>query len=282
MGYNEIIDGLEQTAAENIRIEQGDFYADGILYCGKCRTPKQTRITIFGVERTPFCLCRCGAEQRDREERERRQAERQAKIRERRRECFPDRDMMFCTFGADDGSNPKIGKMCRNYAEKFAEFRKDGKGLLLFGPVGTGKSFYAAAIANELIDRGYTCLVTNFSRLVNTIMGMYAGRQEYIDALNGYDLLIIDDLAAERDTEFMNEVVYSVIDSRNRAGLPLIITTNLTGDELKHPADMNKQRIYSRLFEMCIPIEVTGTDRRRNKLKKDYANYLRMLEDKEE
>lgn len=277
MGYNEIIDGLEQTAAEHIRFEPGDFYADGLLYCGKCRTPKQTRVTIFGVERTPFCLCRCGAEQRDREERERRQAERQARIAEKRRECFPDRELMSCTFGKDDGANAKISKICRNYSEKFADFRKDGKGLLLFGTVGTGKTFYAAAVANELIDRGYTCLVTNFTRLVNTIQGMYTGRQEYIDALNGYDLLVIDDLAAERNTEYMNEIVYSVIDSRNRAGLPLIITTNLTADELKHPADMNKQRIYSRLFEMCLPIEVTGTDRRRDALKRDYDAYLNML-----
>lgn len=275
--FDKIIAEAEAAAADHIRIEQGDYYEDGLLYCGKCHTAKQVKVRIFGIERKPYCLCKCAAEQRAREERERRQAERQALIRERRRECFPDRELMTCTFGKDDGNNPKIGKICRNYSEKFADFRKDGKGLLLFGTVGTGKTFYAAAIANELIDRGYSCLVTNFSRLVNTIQGMYTGRQEYIDALNGYDLLVIDDLAAERNTEYMNEIVYSVIDSRNRAGLPLIITTNLTSDELKHPADMSKQRIYSRLFEMCIPIEVTGTDRRRDALKRDYAAYLNML-----
>ena len=120
--------------------------------------------------------------------------------------------------------------------------------------------------------------MTNFARLTNVISGMYEGKQEYLDRLNEYDLMVIDDLASERNTEYMGEIVQNIIDSRYRSGLPLIITTNLTADELKHPADIRKERVYSRLFEMCIPIEVKYQDRRKNRLKAEYEPLMALLE----
>ena len=147
----------------------------------------------------------------------------------------------------------------------------------MYGTVGTGKTFAAACIANALIDKGYPCLVTNFTRLINTLSGMYDGKQDYIDGLNRFALLVIDDLATEADTEYRNEIVYNVIDSRYRAGLPMIITTNLTGEEMKKPADVRKQRICSRLFERCIPVEVKGADRRREQLRNDVKAYADLL-----
>lgn len=155
--------------------------------------------------------------------------------------------------------------------------RERGKGLLFFGTVGTGKTFHAACIANALIDKGYPCLVTNFARLVNTLQGMYEGKQQYIDSLNKFDLLVLDDLAAERDTDYMNEIVQNIVDSRYRAGLPTIVTTNLTADELKNPADIRKARTYSRLLEMTFPVEVKGADRRKAKLASDYNEFSDLL-----
>ena len=133
------------------------------------------------------------------------------------------------------------------------------------GSVGTGKSYAAACVANALIDAGTPCMMTNFNRLVNIINNSFEGRQKYIDSLNEFDLLIIDDLAAERDTEFMAEQVMNIIDARYRAGLPLIVTTNLTVQELSGTTDIRKQRVFSRLIEMCVPITVTGRDRRKAK-----------------
>ena len=277
MNVESIINEVEQAAADRIKPEQGDYIVDGLLFCGKCQTPKQVRVTFFGHERTPYCLCKCAAEQREREEKERKRREHELRIQEKRKAGFPDKDLINCTFANDDHANEKISNVAQRYAANFDSMLKDGKGLLLFGGVGTGKTFTAACIANALIDKGYDCLVTNFARLINTISGMYAGKQEYIDSLNAFDLLIIDDLAAERDTEYMNEIVYNIVDSRYRAGLPMIITTNLTADELKNPADVRKQRVYSRLLEICIPIEVTGDDRRRTRLKRDFSEYKNIL-----
>lgn len=266
-----MIDGIAQAAAEANAAQDGDYTGEnGLLYCGKCKTPKQCVVELFGQKRTVSCLCKCGVEKRDAEKADQERREKMQRIQRLRQTGFPESDMQSWTFDRDDGTNAKVTEIARNYVKHFDEMQKRGKGLLLFGKVGTGKTFISACIANALIDAGHACLVTNFARLVNTIGGMYEGKQEYIDSLNRFDLLVIDDLASERDTEYMGEIVQNIIDSRYRAGLPLIITTNLTSDELKHPAEIRKQRIYSRLFEMCLPVEVTGKDRRREKLKSEY------------
>lgn len=278
MDVTSMIDGLEARAADAIKAEQGDYYGDdGLLYCGKCDTRKQTRVVILGRERTPYCLCKCEVEKRDREEAERQRIKYAERLKEMRRVGFPDDEMQNWTFDKDDGANEHITSVARKYVENFDTMRESGKGLLLYGTVGTGKTFAAACIANALIDKGFPCLVTNFARLINTISGMYDGKQEYIDGLNRFALLVIDDLATEADTEYRNEIVFNIIDSRYRAGLPFIVTTNLTAQELKQSADIRKQRIYSRLFERCIPLEVKGVDRRRERLKDDYKTFSGML-----
>lgn len=277
MDMNNLIDGLEMTAAQAIRANEGDYLVDGLLHCAKCHTPKQVRIEILGMVRTPMCLCKCMAEKRQAEEAERKRQDMLIEIQRMRSVGFPDQDMAKCRFENDDHANEKISGICRKYVENFSEMRKMGKGLLLFGGVGTGKTYMSACIANALIDKGYPCLVTNFARLINTLQGMYDGKQDYIDGLNKFSLLVIDDLASERDTEYMAETVQNIIDARYRSGLPMIITTNLTADELKHPAEIRKQRIYSRLFEMCVPIEVKGSDRRKAKLKEDYSDLEKLL-----
>lgn len=273
----QFVDSLIKKASETIRTEEGDYYKDGLLYCGKCNTKKQTRIEVFGKIKTPYCLCKCEKEKKDREEEQRQLIEQQRKIENLKRMGFPDSEMQKWTFSKDDGKNNKISTVAHNYVDNFSEMWKKGKGLLLYGNVGTGKTFISACIANALINKGYPCLVTNFARLTNTISGMYDGKQQYIDGLDKFSLLVIDDLASERDTEYMGEIVQNIIDARYRSGQPLIVTTNLTADELKHPAEMRKQRIYSRLLEMCVPIEVKGTDRRKEKLKEDYKEMEQLL-----
>lgn len=276
--YNEALQKMEAKAAEQIKAEQGDYYDDdGLLYCGKCNTPKQCRIDVFGKVRTPFCLCKCAVEKRDAEEAERKRLEFEKRVKDMRRVGFPDDEMQNWTFDRDDRANERITGVARKYVDNFGTMRESGKGLLLYGTVGTGKTFAAACIANALIDKGFPCLVTNFARLINTISGMYDGKQAYIDGLNRFALLVIDDLASEADTEYRNEIIFNVIDSRYRAGLPFIITTNLTAQELKNAEDIRKQRIYSRLFERCIPVEVKGADRRREQLRGEYNTYAALL-----
>ena len=277
MNLKPFIDGLERIAAEHIKPEQGDFILDGLLHCGKCKTPKQARVILFGEERTPPCLCKCKSEQREREEEERKRVEFQRKIKEYRRMGFPESDMEHWTFANDDLTNEKITRAMQKYVDNFKELKNTGKGLILYGAVGTGKTYAACEVANALVDKGYPVLVTNFARLTNTIQGMFDGKQEYIDSLNRFQLLVIDDLGAERKSEFMQEMVFNIIDSRYRAGLPLIVTTNLTIDEIKKPSDIGNARIYDRILERCFPIEVTGGSRRRKAVRDGYEEMKNLL-----
>lgn len=275
--YDQIFDNLSNKAAESIKAEQGDYIVDGLLYCGNCKTAKQTRVTFMGVEKTPYCLCKCEAEKRDREEEAIRQQERERVIRDYRKMGFPDSEMESWTFGNDDMANPTLTKAMQAYVEKFADFKQMGKGLLLHGSVGTGKTYAACEVANALVDKGYPVLVTNFARLTNTIQGLFEGKQEYIDSLNRFTLLVIDDLGAERKSEFMQEMVYNIVDSRYRSGLPMIVTTNLDLSEITNPKDIGNSRIYDRILERCHPIAVTGSSRRRKAVREEYNEMQRML-----
>lgn len=241
---------------------------DGLLHCAECLQPVQVKIQFAGETKTVRCICDCIKKRMD-------EAERIAKLADHernRKRCFPASNMAAWTFEHDDRTNAKLSDAMTRYAENFQQFRKSGKGLLLFGNVGTGKTYYAACIANRLIDNGYTVLMTNFSRLANQIQGLYDGKQEFIDSLNYYDLLILDDLGAERKSEYMQEMVFNIIDSRYRAGMPFIVTTNLTANEIKKPQDVGNSRIYDRVLERCFPVEVTGASRRRAELRETYSD----------
>lgn len=168
-----------------------------------------------------------------------------------------------------EGETEKIINAMKNYVDNFEMLKEQGKGLLLFGKTGRGKSYAAACVANALIDKDIPVYMTNFAKIRNTVQGLFEGKQDYFDSFNRFPLLILDDLAAESKTEYMQEIVYNVIESRLNAGLPLIVTTNLTKLELLRPTEMTHQRIFSRLLEACHPIEVTGEDKRINKLKAD-------------
>lgn len=274
MNMEDLIAGIVEAAKQNNPQTEGDYEKDGILYCGKCHTPKEHIDRFIDIGRKLPCLCECRQRELEAEEQRKRQEERQDYIRRLRQRGFPESQMERWTFDQDDGKNPRLSEIARKYVEKFDEINK---GLLLFGGVGVGKSFIAACIANALIDKGHHVLMTNLQRITNTMMGMYEGRQEYLDDLDRFDLLIIDDLGAERETEYMAEAVQNIVDSRYRCGKPLIVTTNLTGDELKHPADLRKARTYSRLYEMCYPVEVQGEDRRRKALKSQYDELSEIL-----
>lgn len=277
MSIQKAVENVIESCEKNIPKNENDYIGDnGLLYCGNCHTPKQVEITLFDEIRRPMCLCKCAEERRNKEEAERKRLEHERKVRDLRRVGFPENDMHKWTFANDDMANEKITKAMQKYVDNFSELKKQGKGLLLYGSVGTGKTYAACEVANALIDKGYPVMVTNFARIINSLQGTFE-KQNYIDSLNKFSLLIIDDLGIERDTAFAKEQVYNIIDSRYRAGLPMIITTNLSLKKITNPDDIENSRIYDRILERCFPLEVTGGSRRRKALNQSYSDMKDLL-----
>lgn len=235
----------------------GDFMQDGLLYCGKCGTARQLRIEIFGALRTVTCHCECRSEKYNRECEEFRKQQELEQIYRLKTTALKDRTYRAWTFDVDDGQEPKM-EFIRRYAENWDAVKSGNNGLLLWGDVGTGKSFAAACVVNELTGRGIPCMMTTFIKIANELSGdARYSKNEFIASLNRYQLLAIDDLGAERETETVQEMVFDVIDARYRAGLPLIVTTNIPYDKIKNPDSVTRGRIYDRILEMTTPVKFT-------------------------
>lgn len=257
-------DTLPESAAETTG-------SDGLLVCEKCGKPKQKKLFLTGRDE-PFIVhipCECEQrEERERLEREERAAAK-AKADKMRRECFAASGFYRdCTFENDDGLTPGLSSVCQRYADTFDQ--KEPYGLLLWGNVGTGKSYMSSAIANRVIDHGFSALQTDVRCIVNLMESSFENRQRNLDRIFGYDLLLIEDLGAQRSTSYMMEHVFSVIDGRYKTGKPMIVTTNLGGDRINgslSDSDDPWSRVFDRILERCYPIKFTGQNRR--VLKKD-------------
>lgn len=247
-----------------------DYAKDGILYCGKCHTPKQALMSLPVLTGTdtpqPFPVaCKCQKEADEKAEAEQRAAEFRNNLEARWRACgVHDRELLKWRFSDDGGGQGKAMDVCNRYCEKWDEMLKGNIGMLLFGPVGTGKSFAASCICNRLLSQRVSVVATSFGRVLNVLQNNFAGRQETLDRLGRFQLLFVDDLGSERNSEYSLEQVFSVIDSRYRAGKPIIITTNLTLQQLENPENMAYSRIFDRVLEMCpVRLCVSGPSRRK-------------------
>ena len=84
--------------------------------------------------------------------------------------------------------------------------------------------------------------MTNFNTIIDDIFPL-VDKTEYINALASYQLLIIDDLGVERNSEYALGIIFSVIDRRIRSGRPLIIATNLPLSQIKSETMLDKRRM---------------------------------------
>lgn len=232
--------------------------ADGLLHCRRCGGQRQVTIELDGRRFTPRCVCSCQREAQERQKKEEEQRQRLERIQRRKTQGLHDRYLYDCTFANDNGQNPATQK-ARAYVDHWPEVFSRNIGLLLFGDIGMGKSFLVGCIANALIDRGIPVLMTNLPTILSHLGGaLRENNIAFLSGLDDYDLLILDDLGAERSTGYAMEQVFNVIDGRYRCRKPMIITTNLKLEEMKSPPDLLHARVYDRILERCAPILIDG------------------------
>ena len=245
------------------RKEPDDYYdADGFLICGKCGTRKQTDIPCSaairesGLWRVPIpCRCEVEADRRAQQIEEARRAERI------RQNLLSESGLSPAScFVNDNAPESKVSKLCRKYCGKLEDAFSNGLGILFYGGVGTGKSFYAQCIGNEAIRLCKRVLFVSASNI--TTIGTDV-QSRFLRQLGRANVLILDDIGAQRGTSYGSEALYNTINDWYKTGKPLIATTNLDLADIKAEKDITYKRIYDRMLEMCpMRILVDGESKR--------------------
>lgn len=264
----------------------GDYRdANGILHCGVCKQPKEKDMREYGLEATVPVLCGCQQEALEKDE------ERQALM---RRRILADESMQTLeemgamvfpgeTFAKDDGADAVSRKKAWAYANRFQELSDANIGLMFVGPVGSGKTFWASCIANELISAGRMVIFTDLRRLVNATNDHNGENRKYIlRNVRGCDLLVLDDLGVERESSFMAEQVFQIVNERYQIKRPMIITSNVEPSYMAKATNPSESRIYQRILERCKIIQVSAVKRRAANAAKNDALWRSILEETED
>lgn len=257
------LDGLIALAKKNNPPREGDYQQDGLWHCGECHSKKEHILKYQGTERIVPCNCECRNDAWERAKAEWQTQQRAIRIEQLKNEGVADVRYLDFRFEKDDSQAPCISKMCHNFVTHFEEIRKNHGGLLFYGNVGTGKTFYACCIANALLEQGYPVVVTNFSSLLQQLQD-FEKQKFVIPRLCKQKLVVIDDLGTERNTSYGKEQVFMVVDSLVRAGVTTIITSNLSPNDMRQTTDLDYSRIYDRILGGLCPeqVPITGKSRR--------------------
>ena len=149
----------------------------------------------------------------------------------------------------------------------------DGRGVFLYGEKGTGKTKLAAIIANERARAGSPVLFASVPDLMADIRASFAsgGTSEAVQTVKNTPFLVLDDLGAEKMTEWVGEQIFCIVNHRYNELLPTVVTSNYSPTQvIRHMAtvdargnvidDLQGQRIMSRIYEMCERVEIRGAD----------------------
>lgn len=259
MNTNIISGGVEAVISKaSPTANPGDYTSPaGLLICGKCGEPRQCRIHLLGRDRIVGCACKCDRKAYAAERKAIADAEARKRIEAIREVGIPDPGLRGKTFSTSDPSHQL--EQARKYVEAWPQMAEHNIGMLLWGGTGSGKTHAGACIANALIDRGVRAGISSTAELMSVA---YNDRPTTIRRLIGLDLLVLDDIGAERDSAYAMETVYAVVDGRLKAGRPMVVTTNLSLEDIRNPGDMGRGRIYQRVLEACQPVRFVGQSRR--------------------
>jgi DNA replication protein DnaC len=173
------------------------------------------------------------------------------------------RDVAFDRYPVTEIEPRAAIRHVRAYVERRDEHLDAGRGLWFMGEVGTGKTTLAMLVSKAALEAGRSVAIYSLPRLLNEIRDTHRAERSHVDLLDrltAVDLLHIDDVGAERTTDWVLEELYSIVNARYEDQRSMVITTNiLDPDALR---DQIGERTVSRLTEMCEALQLLGHDRR--------------------
>jgi DNA replication protein DnaC len=161
---------------------------------------------------------------------------------------------------------PAQVRAVRAFARDIEQHLDSGRGLWLFGDVGTGKTTLAMLVSKAALDAGRSVAIYSLPRLLAELRTTFSedseqGYVELLDRLTAVDLLHIDDVGAEKTSDWVLEQLYAIVNARYEEQRSIVITTNLK--ERSELADQINERTVSRLEEICEILPLFGPDARR-------------------
>lgn len=246
-----------------------DYTKDGLLHCGKCNTPKELVIQMPAfdgtggfVDKVVGRLCDCERAEREKAEELIKRSEQMLRLNSLLKKGHKEADLLRTVYFKDmDADSENVDKV-RKFVDKFEEFRADGIGLMFYGTVGNGKTYTAAALANELIEQMIPVAFFSTATYMNLT---FEERDWIVENHRKFPLLVLDDVGVERTSDYGTEQIFNLVDSRYKSGLPMIVTTNKLPSELEAETDIRQKRINDRLMEMCLPVQFRRESRRKAK-----------------
>jgi DNA replication protein DnaC len=162
---------------------------------------------------------------------------------------------------------PAITAAVKRYVNRIDDQLDAGRGLWLQGSVGTGKTTLAMLVSRHAIEAGRSVAIYSLPRLLAEIRTTFDDDRsrsyvDLIDRLTAVDLLHIDDVGAEKTSEWVLEQLYAIVNARYEDERSIVITTNLERDAL---AGQINERTVSRLEEMCEILPLWGEDARQQR-----------------
>jgi len=156
-----------------------------------------------------------------------------------------------------------VFKATKQFIEEFPNWKQEA--LLIWGTYGNGKTHLGASVTNALNEKGYIVVFQSVPELLRRIRSTFGKGQkesehQIMKALLECDLLVLDDIGAEKLTDWVQETMFDIIDGRYRRKLPTFCTSNLKPVEL---ADQIGVRSYDRLVETSLIVENKATSYRR-------------------
>lgn len=162
--------------------------------------------------------------------------------------------------------DPMVVRIVRSHCEEISAKLEAGRGMWLMGDVGTGKTTLAMLVSKAALHAGRSVAIYSLPKLLARVRRTYdaaPGEDSYLELferLTSVDLLHIDDLGAEKSSDWVLEQLYSLINERYEAQRSILVTTNLDQAELEEQIGA---RTVSRLVEICgDPLPLFGEDRR--------------------
>src|SRR4030095_13505271 len=159
----------------------------------------------------------------------------------------------------------------RTFVEELDQNLASGRGLWLMGDTGTGKTTLAMLVSKRALERRRSVAIYSLPKLLARIRRTYrsdpgeASYLEFVERLTAVDLLHIDDLGAEKRSDWVLEQLYALVNERYETQRSVLITTNLPHEELEEQIG---PRTVSRLTEICDEVAVFGDDRRYGRYRK--------------